>query len=128
MYQISRVVSFLHPQPPFTWYTLLRLEARERLVTYNTIDDVVNLIRASKRILVLTGAGISESHCSRVCLCGVRRLTLPRVPARSFALAPCVVGVSCGIPDFRSRNGLYASLQESGEYDLNDPQEMSVGV
>ncbi|KAI0687145.1 SIR2-domain-containing protein [Cerioporus squamosus] len=67
------------------------LEARERLVTYNTIDDAVNLIAAAKRILILTGAGIS---------------------------------VSCGIPDFRSRNGLYASLQESGEYDLNDPQEM----
>ena len=36
------------------------------------------------------------------------------------------LGVSCGIPDFRSRNGLYASLQESGEYDLSDPQEMYV--
>ncbi|KAI1793493.1 SIR2-domain-containing protein [Ganoderma leucocontextum] len=67
------------------------LESRERLLTYNTIDDVVNLIKASKRILVLTGAGIS---------------------------------VSCGIPDFRSRDGLYASLQENGEYDLDDPQQM----
>ncbi|TFK90131.1 SIR2-domain-containing protein [Polyporus arcularius HHB13444] len=67
------------------------LEARERLVAYSTIDDAVNLIAGAKRILILTGAGIS---------------------------------VSCGIPDFRSRNGLYASLQESGEYDLNDPQEM----
>ncbi|EJF64079.1 SIR2-domain-containing protein [Dichomitus squalens LYAD-421 SS1] len=67
------------------------LESRERLLTYNTIDDVVNLIKASKRILILTGAGIS---------------------------------VSCGIPDFRSRNGLYASLQENGEYDLDDPQQM----
>ncbi|KAI0731379.1 SIR2-domain-containing protein [Earliella scabrosa] len=87
----------LRNKQPRTLIYLLRvalhreLESRERLQTYNTIDDVVNLIRASKRILVLTGAGIS---------------------------------VSCGIPDFRSRNGLYASLQESGEYDLNDPQEM----
>ncbi|KAH9940872.1 SIR2-domain-containing protein [Epithele typhae] len=67
------------------------LESRERLQTYNTVDDAVHLIRASKRILILTGAGIS---------------------------------VSCGIPDFRSRNGLYASLQDSGEYELDDPQQM----
>ncbi|EIW59796.1 SIR2-domain-containing protein [Trametes versicolor FP-101664 SS1] len=67
------------------------LGSRERLLTYNTIDDVVRLIHASRRILILTGAGIS---------------------------------VSCGIPDFRSRNGLYASLQENGEYDLDDPQQM----
>ncbi|KZT09855.1 SIR2-domain-containing protein [Laetiporus sulphureus 93-53] len=67
------------------------LQSREKLPEYNTIDDAVSLIRKRKRILVLTGAGIS---------------------------------VSCGIPDFRSRNGLYASLQESGEYDLDDPQQM----
>ncbi|KAG7093502.1 hypothetical protein E1B28_007177 [Marasmius oreades] len=64
------------------------LRIRERLTQYSTITDAVNLIRKSKRILILTGAGIS---------------------------------VSCGIPDFRSRNGLYASL---GEYDLDDPQQM----
>ncbi|KAL6304547.1 SIR2-domain-containing protein [Sparassis latifolia] len=67
------------------------LQSREKLTAYNTIDDAVTLIRRSKRILVLTGAGIS---------------------------------VSCGIPDFRSRNGLYAALQEKGEYDLDDPQQM----
>ncbi|KAF9077935.1 DHS-like NAD/FAD-binding domain-containing protein [Rhodocollybia butyracea] len=63
------------------------LRERERL-QYNTILDAVNLIRNSKRILILTGAGIS---------------------------------VSCGIPDFRSRNGLYAQL---GDYELDDPQQM----
>ncbi|KAI0029549.1 DHS-like NAD/FAD-binding domain-containing protein, partial [Vararia minispora EC-137] len=67
------------------------LQLRERLTQYNTIDDAVRLIKSSKRILVLTGAGIS---------------------------------VSCGIPDFRSRNGLYAQLKETGQYDLDDPQEM----
>ncbi|KAH9943822.1 SIR2-domain-containing protein [Amylocystis lapponica] len=67
------------------------LESRDKLPQYNTIDDAVSLIRASKRILILTGAGIS---------------------------------VSCGIPDFRSRNGLYATLQEKGEYELDDPQQM----
>ncbi|KAK7048087.1 deacetylase sirtuin-type domain-containing protein [Favolaschia claudopus] len=35
-----------------------------------------------------------------------------------------LTGVSCGIPDFRSRDGLYASLKERGEYDLDDPQQM----
>ncbi|PBK65883.1 SIR2-domain-containing protein [Armillaria solidipes] len=64
------------------------LRNRDKLPEYNTIKDAVDLIRNSKRILILTGAGIS---------------------------------VSCGIPDFRSRNGLYASL---GEYKLDDPQQM----
>ncbi|CDO69645.1 hypothetical protein BN946_scf184851.g33 [Trametes cinnabarina] len=87
----------LRTKQPRTLMYLLRvalsreLESRERLSQYNTIDDVVRLIQASSRILILTGAGIS---------------------------------VSCGIPDFRSRNGLYASLQENGEYDLDDPQQM----
>ncbi|KAI0311361.1 DHS-like NAD/FAD-binding domain-containing protein [Amylostereum chailletii] len=67
------------------------LQARDRLLHWNTINDAVFLIRTSKRILVLTGAGIS---------------------------------VSCGIPDFRSHDGLYAQLKEAGEYDLDDPQEM----
>lgn len=34
------------------------------------------------------------------------------------------LGVSCGIPDFRSRDGLYASLKARGDYDLDDPQQM----
>lgn len=38
----------------------LRLQLRERLSQYNTLQDVVNLITSSRRILVLTGAGISE--------------------------------------------------------------------
>ncbi|KAI0766676.1 DHS-like NAD/FAD-binding domain-containing protein [Trametes elegans] len=85
-----------HKQPRTLMYLLRvalsrELESRERLLTYNTIDDAVHLIQRSQRILILTGAGIS---------------------------------VSCGIPDFRSRNGLYASLQENGEYDLDDPQQM----
>ncbi|KAG5638568.1 hypothetical protein H0H81_011914 [Sphagnurus paluster] len=33
-------------------------------------------------------------------------------------------GVSCGIPDFRSRDGLYASLKDRGQYDLDDPQQI----
>ncbi|EGN95216.1 hypothetical protein SERLA73DRAFT_95897 [Serpula lacrymans var. lacrymans S7.3] len=67
------------------------IHLREKLTQYNTISDVVSLITSSRRILVLTGAGIS---------------------------------VSCGIPDFRSRDGLYATLKERGEYELDDPQQM----
>ena len=39
-------------------------------------------------------------------------------------LTVAILGVSCGIPDFRSRDGLYASLKERGEYELDDPQQM----
>ncbi|KAF8552715.1 DHS-like NAD/FAD-binding domain-containing protein [Imleria badia] len=67
------------------------LHLREKLPQYNTISDAISLIVNSKRMVVLTGAGIS---------------------------------VSCGIPDFRSRNGLYATLKEKGQYDLDDPQQM----
>ncbi|OJA08589.1 hypothetical protein AZE42_04566 [Rhizopogon vesiculosus] len=68
-----------------------QLHLRDKLPQHNTIADAISLIRASKRIVVLTGAGIS---------------------------------VSCGIPDFRSHNGLYATLKEQGNYDLDDPQQM----
>lgn len=61
---------------------------RERTAIHNTIDDAVELLKSSKRILVLTGAGIS---------------------------------VSCGIPDFRSEKGLYATIGERWP-DLDDPQ------
>ena len=84
-----------------------RLESREKLPQYNTIDDAVRLIRERKRILVLTGAGISECP-----------------PLVSILHYNCLSGVSCGIPDFRSKHGLYASLQDSGEYDPDDPQQM----
>lgn len=68
-----------------------RLQLRDKLPHYNTVEDALRLIRDSRKILILTGAGIS---------------------------------VSCGIPDFRSRDGLYASLKQRGDYDLDDPQQM----
>ncbi|KAF8208575.1 DHS-like NAD/FAD-binding domain-containing protein [Mycena galopus ATCC 62051] len=87
----------LHHMSPATMSYFLRvamsreLQLRDKLPEYNTVDDAVRLIRDSRRVIILTGAGIS---------------------------------VSCGIPDFRSRDGLYASLKDRGEYDLDDPQQM----
>ena len=63
---------------------------REKLVEYNTFKDAIELFRRSKRILVLTGAGVS---------------------------------VSCGIPDFRSKDGIYARLINEFP-DLPDPTAM----
>jgi hypothetical protein len=37
---------------------------------------------------------------------------------------PARKGVSCGIPDFHSKSGLYAALKEKNEYDLHEsPQQ-----
>jgi NAD-dependent deacetylase sirtuin 1 len=63
---------------------------RYKLPHHNTIDDAVDLLQTAKRIIVLTGAGIS---------------------------------VSCGIPDFRSENGLYSIIGEKYP-DFDDPQLM----
>ncbi|EPQ31701.1 uncharacterized protein PFL1_01034 [Pseudozyma flocculosa PF-1] len=68
------------------------LRNRDKLPQYNTVDDALSLIANSKRIVVLSGAGIS---------------------------------VSCGIPDFRSRDGIYAQLQRDPQFgDLDDPTDM----
>ncbi|XP_074647341.1 NAD-dependent protein deacetylase sirtuin-1-like [Tubulanus polymorphus] len=63
---------------------------RKKLPHINTIDNVVDLMRKCKKIMVLTGAGVS---------------------------------VSCGIPDFRSKDGIYARI--AVDYpDLKEPQDM----
>ncbi|CAG8456791.1 1624_t:CDS:2 [Paraglomus occultum] len=64
------------------------LRHRKKLDHINTLEDVVRLLKESKNIMVLTGAGVS---------------------------------VSCGIPDFRSENGIYSRLSE---FELDDPQDM----
>jgi len=61
---------------------------RKRIPQFSTIDAAVKLIKESKKVLVLTGAGISTS---------------------------------CGIPDFRSANGVYSML---GDFKLDDPQDL----
>ncbi|XP_048862846.1 NAD-dependent protein deacetylase sirtuin-1 [Brienomyrus brachyistius] len=63
---------------------------RRKRKDINTLEDVLRLLHESKKILVLTGAGVS---------------------------------VSCGIPDFRSRDGIYARLAVDFP-DLPDPQAM----
>uniref|UniRef100_A0A671LS15 protein acetyllysine N-acetyltransferase n=1 Tax=Sinocyclocheilus anshuiensis TaxID=1608454 RepID=A0A671LS15_9TELE len=63
---------------------------RKKRKDINTLEDVVRLLKERKKILVLTGAGVS---------------------------------VSCGIPDFRSRDGIYARLAVDFP-DLPDPQAM----
>ncbi|CAG2117555.1 unnamed protein product [Medioppia subpectinata] len=73
------IVNMLSEPPP-----------RRKLSAVNTLDDCIQLIKKSNRILVLTGAGVS---------------------------------VSCGIPDFRSRDGIYARLSKDFP-DLPDPQAM----
>ena len=50
---------------------------RTKLTTVTSLDDVLELLRTRRQIIVITGAGIS---------------------------------VSCGIPDFRSKDGLYNTL------------------
>jgi len=76
------------------WALLMQMTAgphkRKKLPGLNTLSDLVQLIDKSKKIVILTGAGIS---------------------------------VSCGIPDFRSKDGIYARL--AVDYpDLPDPQAM----
>lgn len=63
---------------------------RQKLRYINTFADVIQLVRESKNIIVLTGAGVS---------------------------------VSCGIPDFRSSDGIYSRLAKDFP-DLPDPQAM----
>ncbi|XP_049997046.1 NAD-dependent protein deacetylase sirtuin-1 isoform X2 [Alexandromys fortis] len=74
------------------WTPRPRIEPpkRKKRKDVNTIEDAVKLLQECKKIIVLTGAGVS---------------------------------VSCGIPDFRSRDGIYARLAVDFP-DLPDPQSM----
>ncbi|ETN80590.1 transcriptional regulator, Sir2 family [Necator americanus] len=97
------VLKTLYPgieEPPEGWSDHLimsilaeiidRPPRREKLPEFNTFEDAVELFRTRKRILILTGAGVS---------------------------------VSCGIPDFRSKDGIYARLHVDFP-DLPDPTAM----
>ena len=57
---------FLQGEPDQAYYTLLglgicrELSKREKLPQYNTIDDAVELLKKSRNIIVLTGAGVGS--------------------------------------------------------------------
>ncbi|XP_059142877.1 NAD-dependent protein deacetylase sirtuin-1-like [Physella acuta] len=80
--------------PIMLWKIIINIVSeppkRKKLHGINTLDDVLGLLRTCKKIMVLTGAGVS---------------------------------VSCGIPDFRSRDGVYARLAKDFP-NLPDPQAM----
>lgn len=58
---------FLEGEPDEAYYSLLNLgicrelSKRAKLPQYNTIDDAVALMKESRNIVVLTGAGVSTS-------------------------------------------------------------------
>lgn len=66
-----RLPSFLDGAPDTSYYPLLglcisrELSKRQKLLQYNTIDDAVTLLKNSKNVIVLTGAGVSRSDKSR---------------------------------------------------------------
>lgn len=71
-------------------FSMIEPPKRKKLTQYNTIDDAIDLIKTSNKVLVLSGAGISTS---------------------------------AGLPDFRSRNGIYVQINRDHP-DLHDPKLM----
>lgn len=70
--------------------SILEPPKRKKLTKYNTIQDAIDLIKKSSKIVVLSGAGVSTS---------------------------------AGLPDFRSRNGIYVQINAEHP-DLVDPKLM----
>jgi hypothetical protein len=74
--------------PMLKYVMYKKISKRPKRKDINTLQDVLDLLKNSSKIMVVTGAGVS---------------------------------VSCGIPDFRSKNGIYSRLDE---FQLDDPQQM----
>ncbi len=107
-----RLPPFLEGAPDGAYNALLvlaisrELSKRIKLPQYNTVEDAVRLLKESRNIIVLTGAGVGCSNTLRVKL-----------------FTECFkISTSLGIPDFRSKDtGLYSKLEHLG---LSDPQEV----
>lgn len=47
-----------------------------------------------------------------------------RTSKKIVVLCGAGISVSCGIPDFRSKDGIYAILAQEEKYELDDPSDM----
>ncbi|KAM0112839.1 NAD-dependent histone deacetylase sir2 [Aspergillus fumigatus] len=95
--------AFLEGAPDEAYHPLLAIgisrefSRRPKLPQYNTIDDAVRLLKESKNIIVLTGAGFGK------------------------------ISTSLGIPDFRSKDtGLYSQLEHLGLSDPQEVFDIHV--
>lgn len=82
---------------------------RNKLRHVNTLDDVVRLLKGTKWCNI-----ISETLTNIVFFAGAQNI---------IVLTGAGVSVSCGIPDFRSRDGIYSRLAIDFP-NLPDPQAM----
>ena len=97
---------------------------RKRLSHISSVQQVVELIQTSSHILVLTGAGVSlvpsvtvyHAYCSHM-------HTHIHTHTHTHTTHAPQISVSCGIPDFRSPDGVYARLSQEFP-ELPDPQAM----
>lgn len=107
--------AFLEGAPDQAYHPLLAIaisrefSRRQKLPRYNSVTDAVKLLRESKNIIVLTGAGVCSAFTQPLIL----QVKLTR---------QIQISTSLGIPDFRSKDtGLYSKLEHLG---LSDPQEV----
>lgn len=108
--------SFLGDAPDEAYHALLGIvisrefAKRQKLDEYNSVEDAVDLLKNSKNIIVITGAGVSGE------------LGLYNYKIKAHCSLVYQISTSLGIPDFRSKDtGLYSRLEHLG---LSDPQEV----
>lgn len=107
--------AFLEGAPDQAYHPLLAIaisrefSRRQKLPRYNSVTDAVKLLRESKNIIVLTGAGVCSAFTQPLIL-------------QVKLIRQIQISTSLGIPDFRSKDtGLYSKLEHLG---LSDPQEV----
>lgn len=78
--------AFLEGAPDEAYHPLLAIaisrefSRRQKLPQYNTVEDAVRLLKESKNIVVLTGAGVSSLQKQRPCRKGHALTDFPRSP------------------------------------------------